>query len=239
MPFLITNIVFDVDDTLYDQQAPFEAAVLKISPYVLAEDMHPLYIRFRHYSDENFPKVMAGSWTLEEMRSHRIAESLKDLDYPQLTAEECLTFQKIYEDELANITMHHEVKKTLDYLKEQNIPIGIITNGPTDHQFKKIKQLAVENWVNPNHIIISQATGFQKPEPEIFYLAEKNFSLIGENTLYVGDSFDSDVTGSKNSGWHALWFNHRQRKIPAGKSPIFDLEINSFNQLLETIQAIF
>lgn len=236
---MIEAIVFDVDDTIYDQQQPFRNAVKALVPYFDERDMHQLYILFRLYSDENFPKVMAGDWSLAHMRTHRITQSLTDLDYPKLTEEQALRFQKIYEEELDAITMHQEVRKTLDYLKAKKIPVGIITNGPTDHQYKKIKQLRLEDWVPSDHIIISQATGFQKPEVDIFRLAEKNFQLDPAHTLYVGDSFDNDVVGAKDSGWHALWFNHRERAIPAGESPRYDFHLTSFDQLFETVEAIF
>ena len=75
---MIKSVVFDVDDTMYDQQQPFRNAVKKVVPLVSDIDMGPLYLRFRHHSDENFPKVMAGKWTLEYMRAHRISQSLKD-----------------------------------------------------------------------------------------------------------------------------------------------------------------
>ncbi|KAF1296448.1 HAD family hydrolase [Enterococcus sp. JM4C] len=236
---MIEAIVFDVDDTIYDQQQPFRNAVKRVIPAVTEEDMAALYIRFRYHSDENFPKVMANEWTLEYMRAQRISQSLLDLDYPLITEADGLLFQKVYEDELANICMHEEVRRTLNYLQEKQIPIGIITNGPTDHQYKKVKQLRLEDWVASDRVIISQATGFQKPEVEIFKLAEKTFGFSPETTLYVGDSFENDVVGSKNSDWHALWFNHRNRAIPAGSTPLFDWEITSFEQLLETIQALF
>ncbi|WP_438763571.1 HAD family hydrolase [Enterococcus sp. AZ194] len=236
---MIEAIVFDVDDTIYDQQQPFKNAVNRVVPLVTEEDMNQLYIRFRYHSDENFPKVMAREWTLEYMRAQRISQSLIDLDYPQITEEDGLLFQKVYEDELDNICMHEEVKRTLDYLKEKNVPMGIITNGPTDHQYKKVKQLRLEDWVSSDRVIISQATGFQKPEIEIFKLAEKTFGFTAENTLYVGDSFENDVVGSKKSDWHSLWFNHRERALPSGEQAIFDMELTSFDQLLETIQTIF
>lgn len=84
-------------------------------------------------------------------------------------------FKKFTEEELDNICLHEEVKKTLDFLKEKNVPLGIITNGPTDHQTKKLKQLQLNNWIPSRNMLISQATGFQKPEKEIFQLAEKDF----------------------------------------------------------------
>lgn len=236
---MINAIVFDVDDTIYDQQQPFRNAVHRIIPVVTDNDMHDLYIRFRFHSDETFCKVAKGEWTLTYMRNLRIMESLKDLDYPQITEATALEFQKIYEEELDNIVMHDAVFETLNFLKAQNIPISIITNGPTDHQYKKVIQLNLLNWVKEDNVIISQATGFQKPDREIFQLAEKEFNLTAENTLYVGDSFENDVVGAKSAGWKSLWFNHRNRQIPAGEQAVQDIELTSFAQLTPTIKAIF
>ncbi|MEI5995148.1 HAD family hydrolase [Candidatus Enterococcus mansonii] len=233
------TIVFDVDDTIYDQQQPFRNAINTVFPCVKAEDMHALYIRFRHHSDETFPKVMSNEWTLEYMRFYRIDESLKNLSYPTVSQEDGLLFQKIYEDELDNIVMHEEVKKVFDFLKEKKIPMGIITNGPTDHQYKKVKQLRLEDWVPSDNIIISQSTGFQKPEREIFDLAAKEFGMEAEHTLYVGDSFENDIIGAKNGGWKSLWFNHRLRTMPANEQPTHIQEVTSFDDLLSTIKAIF
>jgi putative hydrolase of the HAD superfamily len=232
-------IVFDVDDTLYDQQQPFRNAVNRIFPEVKQQDLHKMYIRFRHHSDERFPLVMSGDWTLEFMRFYRMNESLKDLGYTEISTEKGLEFQTVYEDELDNITMHPEITKLLDCLKEHNIPMGIITNGPTDHQYKKVKQLQLENWVPSNHIIISQSTGYQKPEKEIFDLASQQFNMDSAHTLYVGDSFENDVVGARNGGWHALWFNHRLRALPANETKCYQAEITCFTELYPAIKALF
>ena len=57
---MITSIVFDVDDTIYDQQAPYRIAMEKCFPDFDMSHMNQAYIRFRHYSDVGFPRVMAG-----------------------------------------------------------------------------------------------------------------------------------------------------------------------------------
>ncbi|MGM0212647.1 HAD family hydrolase [Enterococcus sp. AZ109] len=235
---MLDAIIFDVDDTIYDQQQPFRNAIQRVFPYVRLKDMHFMYIRFRVHSDENFNKVISGDWSLTYMRNYRICQSLKELNYPEIIDEQALTFQKVYEEELDGIIMHQEVRKTLDFLQEQEITLGIITNGPTDHQHKKIVQLDLLNWVNPEHIIISQASGYEKPDKEIFRLAEQQFQLIPEQTLYVGDNFDNDVVGSKSAGWQALWFNHRQRQLADDMLPIHDVEITSFDELLPAIEQL-
>ena len=48
---MITSIVFDVDDTIYDQQAPYRVAVEKCFPDFDMSCINQAYIRFRHYSD--------------------------------------------------------------------------------------------------------------------------------------------------------------------------------------------
>lgn len=239
MSILIETVVFDIDDTIYDQQEPFHKAVQKLFPLVTEEDMLPLYTRFRVHSDANFNKVITQEWSLEYMRSHRIRQSLKDRDYPLITSQEALHFQEIYEEELAAITMHQEIEKSLDFLKEKNIPVSIITNGPTDHQYKKILQLGLLNWIDEDNIIISQATGYEKPDVEIFELGKQQFSLNPEHSLYVGDNFINDVIGSKRAGWQALWLNHRKRELPKETAPIHDIELTSFEQLLPTFQHMF
>lgn len=236
---MIQAVVFDVDDTIYDQQEPFRRSIHQLFPLVIEEDMAPLYIRFRHHSDTTFEKTITGEWTLAYMRCFRIKASLSDLDYPDITDEAALAFQQVYEQALDEIVMHPEVERTLDYLKVQNIPLGLITNGPTDHQYKKIKQLNLEKWVPSERIIISQAAGYQKPDPRIFELAENLFNFEPTTTLYVGDSFENDVVGAKSRDWHALWFNHRERQLPTDAQALHDVELSSFCQLPATIEALF
>ena len=73
---MITSIVFDVDDTIYDQQAPYRIAMEKCFPDFDMSHMNQAYIRFRHYSDVGFPRVMAGEWTTEYFRFWRCKETL-------------------------------------------------------------------------------------------------------------------------------------------------------------------
>ena len=78
---MITSIVFDVDDTIYDQQAPYRIAMEKCFPDFDMSHMNQAYIRFRHYSDVGFPRVMAGEWTTEYFRFWRCKETLLEFGY--------------------------------------------------------------------------------------------------------------------------------------------------------------
>ncbi|MGT2637407.1 HAD family hydrolase [Streptococcus ratti] len=236
---MISAIVFDVDDTIYDQQAPYRIAVEKCFPDFDMTQINQAYIRFRHYSDIGFPRVMAGEWTTEYFRFWRCEQTLLEFDYRQISEDEGNHFQEVYEKELDQITMLDEMRLTLDFLKEKNIPMGVITNGPTEHQLKKVKKLGLYDYVAPKRVLVSQATGFQKPQKEIFNLAAEQFDMNPDTTLYVGDSYDNDIIGAHNSGWHSMWFNHRGRRLKAGTKPVFDLQIDSFEQLYGAVKVLF
>ena len=87
--------------------------------------------------------------------------------------------------------------------------------------------------------MISEPNRLPKTASGNLKLAENKFDFAGEEILYVGDSFESDVTGCKKANWRARWFNHRNRKIPAGNHAIFDVEINTFDQLYSTVATLF
>lgn len=117
--------------------------------------------------------------------------------------------------------------------------MGIITNGPTEHQLKKVKKLGLYDYIDPKCVLVSQATGFQKPEKEIFNLAAEQFDMNPATTLYVGDSYDNDVVGAFNGGWHSMWFNHRGRSLKPGIKPVYDVAIDNFEQLFGAVKVLF
>ena len=87
--------------------------------------------------------------------------------------------------------------------------IGILTNGPAEHQRRKIEGLALNRWFAPDHIFISGAIGLQKPDPRAFWHVQEALRLKPEATWYIGDSPSCDVKGALDAGWHMVFFNRR------------------------------
>ena len=65
-------ILFDVDDTLYDQTVPFKEAYREYfgaDPAVPADVIYPVT---RKYSDQVYSRAMAGQITMEDMYIYRV-----------------------------------------------------------------------------------------------------------------------------------------------------------------------
>ena len=65
-------------------------------------------------------------------------------------------------------------------------------------------------------MFISDSIGAAKPDVKAFHTVQKEMKLDPEETWFIGDTFEIDVVGAKNSGWHVIWFNHRNRPMPEG-----------------------
>lgn len=85
----------------------------------------------------------------------------------------------------------------------EHYKVGILTNGFTDIQQKKFDQLDLYN--RADELIISEEVGVFKPHPGIFEHATELAGCQPEDILYIGDSFNSDVTGGINFSWNVVW----------------------------------
>ena len=71
-------ILFDVDDTLYDQTVPFKEAYREYfgaDPAVPADVIYPVT---RKYSDQVYSRAMAGQITMEDMYIYRVQKAFEE-----------------------------------------------------------------------------------------------------------------------------------------------------------------
>jgi HAD superfamily hydrolase (TIGR01549 family) len=227
-------VFFDLDDTLHDHHAPFARVILHLLPSPNHQfETVDIYKSFRFYSDVLWKEYDGGEISLDELRIKRIIRTLKDYGVG-VSIEKALQFQQSYEQELKRLTLFPEVPLLLKELNEVGIEIGLITNGPTEHQQNKIQQLGLEEHFSENHIFISDQVGRAKPNPYIFEVAARELNLPSEELLYVGDSWENDVVGPMNAGWNAIWFNHRGKQPLTNHTPVAEItSLSSISTLVK------
>lgn len=227
-------IFFDLDDTLHDHQKPFVEALQSVFPIKSQNlPMNDVYKTFRYYSDSMWENHINGTYTLVEFRIERAVRTLRDYEVA-ITASEALQFQLQYEEALHSIALLPEVPSLLTSLTEHGFIVGVITNGPAEHQTKKIESLGLTKYVPKERIFISGAMGVEKPNPEIFQEVAKKIGVKPEALLYIGDSWINDIVGSHRAGWQSVWFNHRKRQPESDIQPL--REIDHLSDLLDVLK---
>lgn len=229
----IRGVVFDVDDTLYDMAQPFYNALRRLYGERSTFDLPALFLSFRRYSDERFEESQTGKISMDEFYIYRIRKTLEEADV-QTTDAQALAFQRVYMGLQYQIQLSPTIVRMLNDLRSR-AKIGIITNGESTHQRKKIASLGMSKWMPEEAIIVSGDLKFRKPDQRIFQLMEERLELNGAQLLYVGDSFDLDVAGSTEAGWSAVWFNRRKRSVPPSGAGLSFTEVPSEDMLLSVV----
>ncbi|HEL1756090.1 TPA: HAD family hydrolase [Streptococcus suis] len=227
-------LIFDVDDTLYDQIQPFERA-LERHIEVAREQIELLYLSFRRYADEVFEATAIGKMSLKDSHIYRMKHALEDFGY-QVSDATALAIQIDYDYFQGQIELSPVFPEIFSWCQAQGIAMGIITNGPYRHQLRKIRTMGLVNWFELEHVLISGQVGITKPDPAIFQLMEERLGMPGEDICYLGDSFENDVVGAKVANWKAIWFNHRKRVEPIAPYQA-DKVVTDWDELVEVIQS--
>ena len=173
---------------------------------------------------------------MDEYHIYRIQEAAKDLGVC-LTAEQALSMQKEYKKNQQKLQMSNTTISILELAKENNVKLGIITNGLSEHQWVKIKALGVERWIDRENIIVSGDYGINKPDVRIFEIMKEKLQLPNESLYYIGDSIENDIVGANNAGWKSIWINRYKQKSPK-EVDIYKIAENN-NELFEIIEKIF
>lgn len=232
------NLLFDVDDTLYDQLKPFEDAYREVfGEFKFDLSIDTLFVKSRHYSDVVFDLVTDGKMDEEVMHVYRIRKAFASMGI-EITEQNALLFQSYYQRNQAEIMIDPIMRDVLSMAVSKGITLGVITNGPAAHQANKVKQLQLSNWINEKNIFISGALGISKPDKAIFNYVENKMGISPEATFYIGDSYRNDVVGAKEAGWNSIWINRRKHEIPNERKYLPDYIIDEDSRLETTLKHI-
>ena len=227
------GLVFDVDDTLYEQIVPFKNAYRSL--FDIDIDMEKFYLLSRYYSDVKFEASRNGEMTMDEYHIYRIQEAARDLGV-FLTDEQALNMQKEYKKNQQKLQMSYITINILELAKKNNVKLGVITNGPSEHQWAKIDALGVEKLIPRENIIVSGDLGINKPDIRIFDAMQEKLQLDFESLYYIGDSLENDIVGANNAGWKSIWIN-RYSKECTQDAKVYKIVKNNF-ELFEIIKEI-
>lgn len=228
-------IFFDIDDTLYDLAQPYLRAFEAVYAGTLGIVPEELFAASRVHSDERFGEMSTGKITLDEYHADRVQRTFADFGV-ELSFDEAIRFQRTYEGFQKEIFVTPVVEAMLDACAASGVPMGIISNGTSEGQGRKVRTLGLTRWFAPEHIIISGEVGLRKPDPAIFQLAAERLGVRPQECWYVGDTFGNDIVPAAEAGWHAVWLNRRGHAVP--EAPVPDAIVSTEEEMAELVEEL-
>lgn len=174
-----TVIVFDLDDTLYN-----EIDYLKSAYVAVAKKLKP----------DNWEQLYTYIFSLYR-NNQNVFEYLSE-NY-DITKEQLL---HSYRYHIPNIKPFDGVIETFENIKQQNGKIGILTDGRKVTQTNKLNALGLTHFID--HIVISEVIGSEKPAANN-YVAFEKFHKSG-TYFYIGDNYKKDFITPKSRGWQTV-----------------------------------
>lgn len=210
-------ICFDLDNTLFDYEKTFQQTMehcfqklsnrWKNPNQISSEDW---FLIFKKYCDLHWSIYAEKKITKKQYRRLRFLDTMREL---QIQADENVAdeLQANFEKVVGHfVAPYHGMHSLLSKLKEQDISLGIITNGRKRIQEEKVANLPFYYLFPKDTIVISESIGFEKPNHCIFDEAFQRVSVEKSKPLYIGDSWEQDIVGAKEAGWDAIYFNSRK-----------------------------
>ena len=216
-------ILFDLDDTLNDRQATLKIFV----EHFLQEFAFKLEpISFDNLLLE-YQRVDAGGYRPRDQVHELLAKSLLWLE--PMNPEILLEFWYELFPKLS-IPMPH-ARETLIALKTRGIKLGLVTNGKSKIQNRKVGTLGLRDFLDL--ILTSEDISIKKPDPRIFEIALKRLQLEASQVWMVGDHPVNDVLGARGAGLTGVWFKNANHIWPNNFER--SLEIKALPELLELL----
>jgi putative hydrolase of the HAD superfamily len=191
---MIRAVLFDLDDTLYDREELVRRVIT--DQYDIFQD------ELRSVPKETFVGRAV------QLDDHGYAD--KRALYATVVAE-CRLAPDLIDRLVENFWTSYDEKcrlpddtsVTLQTLRKNGIKLGVVTNGSTERQQRKLNSLGISSWFDV--VLISEAEGIKKPAPEIFHRALRRCGVEAADAIFVGDHPETDIRGALQAGLRAVW----------------------------------
>jgi putative hydrolase of the HAD superfamily len=212
-------VVFDLDDTLLDTTG-LEAEMLvglcaAVNEELPGVEFDHLRTRFRDGRDDLYQRVLAGEIDIPTYRRLHLIAVCEPWGEPSEALHEAAV--RLRDEQLGRSRFVEDATELIRHLREAGVRTGLLTNGPSWMQRRKVELLGLEAELDA--IGISEELGASKPDPAAFAATLELMGSAPHETVMVGDHLDWDVRGALAAGMRgAVWVagDEDEREPPPG-----------------------
>jgi len=226
---MIKNILFDLDNTLFDFYNSEKKALTKTLISFGITPGEKMLLRYSEINLAYWKLLEQGKLTRDQVKVGRYRQLFEEYNIEK--SPEQVT--KFYENALSSeADLMEGAYELLEYLYGK-YRLYVVSNGTFVCQQGRMGKAGITNFFED--YFISQQIGCEKPQKEFFdYCFGKIPHFKHSETIIVGDSFSADIIGGINAGIKTVWFNPCGEKAPSAP----DYEIHALSELITLLERM-
>jgi putative hydrolase of the HAD superfamily len=212
-------VVFDLDDTLLDTSGLEREMLVGLCEAINEElpgvEFDHLRTRFRDGRDNLYERVLRGEIDIATYRRLHLIAVCEPWGEPSDALHEAAV--RLRDEQLGRTRFVEDAVELVRNLRAAGVTTGLLTNGPSWMQRRKVELLGLEAELDA--IGISEELGASKPDPAAFTATLELMGSAPADTVMVGDHLDWDVRGALAAGMRgAVWVagDEDEREPPPG-----------------------
>ena len=230
---MIRNVLFDLDDTLFDFHKAEKIALTKTLVHFGIDPTEETLALYSTINAAHWKRLELGEISREEVKVGRYRELFKTIGV------ECdpVKATAYYESMLA--IGHYFMPGAPELLEELygKYRLYIVSNGTAKVQEGRIGSSGIAKYMDG--IFISQILGANKPDKQFFDICFAEIPDVSlSETVIIGDSLSSEIKGGINAGIITVWFNPKGIENDNDIKPDYTIkELSEVPGLLSQISA--
>jgi putative hydrolase of the HAD superfamily len=220
----LQGVLFDLDDTLADLssverlvQAPVGEALAGAVPGL---DLAVMTERYESSFDRHWDAYVASGTDFRTYRWNLLAEAIAP--WADLDEELYRVYRTAKSGHVDDLRLYPDAVETIRALRGRGLAVGILTNGPSALQRRKLEVTGLATEVEA--IAVSEELGMAKPDPAAFHAAVGMLRLQPAAVAMVGDSPVYDMAGALCAGLAAaVWIQRGTRRALEGTVTVSSL----------------
>lgn len=223
---MVKVVIFDLDDTLIPERKFIESGYNHIANLISKN--------FNLEHDIVFNLLMGTFEKKSTFVFNRVLEKL-DIKYNENYISKLVSE---YRNHKPNITVYPDVLPSLNYLRENDIKLGIISDGYYNSQFNKLEAININYYFE--HIILTDKLGkkYWKPHTKSFKIMQGFFDVDYAEMIYIGDNIEKDFVAPNRLGMKSVIIkrdNSIYSNLNWGKYDSIHYPMHSINQLTDIV----
>lgn len=194
----VDAVLLDLDDTICEYRRPGADILAHAFETVGVEPLFTVREYVARYED-----LVDDSVPMETLRERCFADLAAERGHDPALGRE---LARVYaaERDHANVRFRTGAREALETLAER-YPLGLVTNGHPEMQATKLDSLGIRDAFET--VVHGGYDAPAKPDPDPFHLALETLGSRPAQTVHVGNSLESDVTGARAAGLQAAWLD--------------------------------